>query len=219
MDLILFGPPGAGKGTQAKVLVEKFGIPQISTGDRMRTERASGSELGKRFDDFMSQGLLVPDTLVLELIGKVLDEPSAKRGAIFDGYPRTILQAEALDGLLSEKHRKINAVVSLEVPLDIIVERAAGRRMCEGCGQVFHLIYNPPPSGAGTDAGSCPIGHCKLVQRVDDQEAVVRKRFLEYTEKTAPVLAFYEKRGLVKPVDGLGSVDEVTQRILKALEI
>lgn len=209
MDLVLFGPPGAGKGTQAKRLVDLLKIPQISTGDMMRAERASGSELGKRFDHFMAQGLLVPDELVLELIGQRVSQADAKNGAIFDGYPRTVAQAEAFDITLEKLGRKIAKVVSMEVPLQEMIERAVGRRIHEGTGRIYHLRYDPPPPGL----------EGKLVQRKDDTEEVVRTRFTEYEDKTRPVLGYYQARGLVSVVNGVGSLDEVTDRIKVALGI
>lgn len=208
MDIILFGPPGAGKGTQAKRLTESLGIPQISTGDMMRAERGAGTELGKKFDSYMSQGLLVPDALVLELFEKRLRQPDARNGAILDGYPRTVAQAKALDTLLELMGRRIDSVVSIEVSLEEMVDRVVLRRTCEGCGQIYHLKYNPPPT---PDA----CGKCggKLVQRADDTEEVVRKRYQEYLEKTAPILEHYKLKGVVKTVDGLGPLEEVESRI------
>jgi adenylate kinase len=209
MDLVLFGPPGAGKGTQAKRLVELLKVPQISTGDMMRAERASGSELGKRFDHFMSQGLLVPDELVLELIQQRLGQADTAQGAIFDGYPRTVAQAEAFDAMLAKLGRKIEKVVSMEVPLAEMIERAVGRRIHEPTGRIYHLRYDPPPPGL---EGS-------LVQRKDDTEEVVRKRFTEYEDKTRPVLGYYTARNLVGAVNGVGSLDEVTARIRATLAV
>ena len=209
MDLVLFGPPGAGKGTQAKRLVDLLKVPQISTGDMMRAERASGSELGKRFDHFMAQGLLVPDELVLELIGLRVSQDDARNGAIFDGYPRTVAQAEAFDITLQKLGRKIAKVVSMEVPLQEMIERAVGRRIHEETGRIYHLRYDPPPPGL----------EGKLVQRKDDTEEVVRTRFTEYEDKTRPVLGYYESRGLVSVVNGVGTLDEVTDRIKAALGI
>jgi adenylate kinase len=214
MDVILFGPPGAGKGTQAKILVEKLGIPQISTGDMMRAERASGSELGKKFDEYMTKGLLVPDDLVLELFKKRLAEPDAAKGAIFDGFPRTVAQAEALDATLAKLGRKIDHVVAMEVPEDVIVERISGRRVCEACGQTYHVRYNPPP----------PSGRCtacngdRIVQRKDDTEEKVRTRNSEYQKNTLEVLSHYAPKGLVKKVDGVGSVEQITARIGAVIE-
>lgn len=209
MDLVLFGPPGAGKGTQAKRLVDKLGVPQISTGDMMRAERASGSELGQRFDSFMKEGKLVPDELVAQLIEKRLAEADAKNGAIFDGYPRTVPQARVLDGILEKLGRRVQTIVSLEVPLAQLIERAVGRRVCEACGQTYHLTYNPPPSSGR--CGSC--GSDRLIQRKDDTEEVVRTRFEEYKAKTEPLLGYYGERGIVESIDGVGSLDEVTERI------
>lgn len=209
MDLVLFGPPGAGKGTQSKRLVDLLKVPQVSTGDIMRAERASGSELGQRFDHFMSQGLLVPDELVLELIEQRLTQADCENGAIFDGYPRTVAQAQAFDVTLQKLGRKIDRVVSIEVPLAEMVERAVGRRIHEETGRIYHLRYDPPPPGL----------QGKLVQRKDDTEEVVQKRFAEYEEKTRPVLGYYQARGLVAPVDGVGTLDEVTARIRRALNV
>lgn len=212
MDVILFGPPGAGKGTQAKRLVDLLKVPQISTGDMMRAERAAGSEIGKKFDHYMSQGLLVPDQLVLELFGQRLRQPDAKSGAIFDGYPRTTAQAKALDELLAGQGRKIDVVVSMEVSLEEMIDRVVARRTCEACGHIYHLRYNPPPS-----QDACGACGGKLVQRKDDTEEVVRKRNEEYLEKTAPILDHYKAKGVVKAVNGVGSLDDVTQRIKRAI--
>ena len=209
MDLVLFGPPGAGKGTQAKRLTELLGVPQISTGDLMRAERGKGSAIGKKFDEFMSKGLLVPDELVLELLAQRLAEPDAKSGAIFDGYPRTVAQAEALDELLT-RVGLINGAFVLNPQLDEMIERIVHRRSCEACGQIYHLRYNPPPSPDRCSCGG------KLVQRPDDTEEVVRKRYEEYLSKTAPLLDYYGRKGLVVPVDGVGPLDEVTARVRAA---
>lgn len=211
MDLVLFGPPGAGKGTQAKRLTETLAVPQISTGDMMRAERERGTDLGKQFDDFMSKGLLVPDDLVLSLFRQRLAQPDTKNGAIFDGYPRTVPQAGSLDSVLGETGRKVDHVVSLEVPLEEMIERVVHRRSCESCGQIYHLKYNPPPSPDRCSCGG------KLVQRKDDTEEVVRKRFDEYLAKTAPLLDYYAGKGLVRPVNGVGSLDEVMARIKAAI--
>ena len=215
MDLLLFGPPGAGKGTQAKFLIDLLGVPQISTGDMMRAERKSGSDLGKKFDEYMSAGKLVPDELVLDLLEKRLREDDAKSGAIFDGYPRTVAQAQALDRLLDRLGRRIERVVSLEVPLEDIVGRVTGRRVCLDCGQTYHVRYSPPP-----ESGECvTCGSKKIVQRSDDTEEVVRKRYEEYKAKTEPVLAHYEAQGVVKPVQGVGSLEEITERIKEAIGV
>jgi len=212
MDVILFGPAGAGKGTQAKFLVDLLGIPQISTGDMMRAERASGSELGARFEGFMSKGNLVPDELVLELMEKRLTQADAKGGAIFDGYPRTLAQAEALDALLAKIGRKIDRVVALDIELPDVVERITGRRVCLDCGQTYHVRYSPPP-----ESGVCvSCGGTRIVQRADDSEQVVRHRYSDYIEKTAPILEHYGQH-VVSHVDGCGEFGEVTGRIQAAL--
>jgi adenylate kinase len=214
MDLILFGPPGAGKGTQAKILVERLGIPQISTGDMMRAERASGSDLGKQFDEYMTKGLLVPDELVLALFKKRLAEPDAKSGAIFDGFPRTVPQATALDATLGQLGRQIDKVVALEVETEVIVDRITGRRVCLACGHTYHVRYSPPPP-----SGKCAAcGSDQIVQRKDDTEEKVRTRNSEYKDYTMAILAHYAPRGVVEKVSGVGEIDEITDRIFKAIE-
>ncbi len=204
MDLVFFGPPGAGKGTQAERLVDLLSIPQLSTGELMRAERKSGSELGARFDSYMSKGALVPDDLVMELVEKQL-VTLAKNGAIFDGFPRTVAQAQALDGLLDKHGRKLARVVVLEVPDEDVVVRITGRRIDPATGQTYHETYNPPPAGV------------KVEQRKDDTEDVVRARLDGYKKKTAPVLPYYEERDLVTRVNGVGTLDEVTERIKAAI--
>ena len=214
MDLILFGPAGAGKGTQAKILVETLGIPQISTGDMMREERKSGSELGQRFEHFMTKGQLVPDELVLELFAQRLAQPDAEDGAIFDGFPRTVAQAEALDATLAKLNRRVEHVVALEIGVDEIVERITGRRVCRSCGQPYHVRYSPPPP-----SGECSnCGSSEIVQRKDDTEEKVRTRNAAYKSDTLPILAHYEPTGVVHRIDGAGEVDVITARILAAIE-
>jgi adenylate kinase len=212
MNVVLFGPPGAGKGTQAKKLTKTLNVPQISTGDMMRAERGSGSELGKKFDHYMSQGLLVPDELTLTLLEQRLTQPDAAQGAIFDGYPRTEPQAISLDGLLAKQGKKIDVVVSIEVSLEEMIVRVVDRRSCEDCGHIYHLRYNPPPSPT-----KCGVCGGKLVQRADDTEEVVRKRHSEYLAKTAPLLSYYTPKGIVKTISGIGSLDDVEQRIKDAI--
>lgn len=215
MDVVLFGPPGAGKGTQSKFLMTRLGVPQISTGDMMRAERKSGSELGQRFDSFMSKGLLVPDELVLELLAKRLDDADAAGGAIFDGFPRTVPQAIALDAILAKRGRKIDRVLALEVPESVIVDRISGRRTCQDCGQAYHVRYNPPPS-----TGRCTqCDSDRIVQRSDDKEETVRTRNGAYLKDTLPILDHYRANaGVVVSLDGTGAVEEVTKRLENALE-
>ena len=212
MDVILFGPPGAGKGTQAKRLISQLSVPQISTGDMMRAERASGTDLGKRFESFMSAGKLVPDALVLELVEQRLKAEDAEAGAIFDGYPRTIPQAEALDSMLDRLERKIDVVVSMEISLAEQIDRITGRRTCVGCGHIYHVRYSQPPS-----EGRCANCGGELSQRKDDLEEVVRKRHEEYLANTAPLLGYYGAKGLVVTVNAVGSLDDVTARIRDAV--
>lgn len=212
MDLILFGPPGAGKGTQSKFLQDTLKVPQISTGDMMRAERKSGSELGQRFDSFMSKGLLVPDDLVIELLEKRLHQEDAKNGAIFDGFPRTVPQAVAFDAMLAKSGRRIAKVLSLEVPETSIVDRISGRRVCLDCGQAYHVRYNPPPPSGR--CGSCQSE--RVVQRSDDTEETVRTRHAAYQKDTLPILEHYGRSGVVVAIDGMGEVDAVTARVLEA---
>ncbi len=207
MDLILFGAPGAGKGTQAKRLVQLLGVPQISTGDLMRAEAKSGSDLGRELQSYMSKGALVPDSLTIQLFRARLEQSDAKNGAIFDGFPRTLAQAEALEALLSGLHRQVDKVIVIEVPDSEIVGRITGRRTDPATGQVYHISYNPPPPGV------------EVVQRKDDTEEVVTNRLATYKAQTEPVLAHYDKKGVVVRVDGVGSLDEVTERIKTALGV
>lgn len=212
MDVILFGPPGAGKGTQSKFLEGVLGVPQISTGDMMRAERKTGSDLGKQFDQYMSSGLLVPDGLVIGLLETRLRMRDAVGGAIFDGFPRTLAQAASLDSMLGGLSRKINLVLSLEVPTSMIVDRISGRRVCLDCGQAYHVRYSPPP--ATGYCGSC--GGTRLVQRSDDTESVVRTRHASYLAETLPILGHYGGQ-VVVTVDGTGSVQEVTEQLLSVI--
>jgi adenylate kinase len=213
VDVILFGPPGAGKGTQSKFLQDTLKIPQISTGDMMRSERKSGSDLGQRFDSYMSKGLLVPDDLVIELLEKRLHQADAANGAIFDGFPRTVPQAAALDTMLARSGRRIGKVLSLQVAESSIVDRIAGRRVCLDCGQAYHVRYNPPPPSGR--CGSCNSE--RVVQRSDDTEETVRTRHAAYLKDTLPILEHYRGFGVVVEIDGMGAVAAVTERLLDAV--
>lgn len=205
MRLVFVGPPGAGKGTQAKLICERWGIPQISTGDMLRAAKANG-ELPKDLVDKMAAGGLVPDEVVIDLIRSRITKDDAKPGFLLDGFPRTVPQAEALTALLTDQSQKLNVVVALEVPKELLVERAVLRRTDKRTGQIYHLKYKPAPPDA------------ELEHRADDQEETVRKRIEVYEKMTADLLPFYEKAGLLKRIDGVGSVDEVTQRVLSAIE-
>jgi adenylate kinase len=206
MRLILIGPPGAGKGTQAKVLREKWGIPQIATGDMLREAKQAGTPLGVQAAEYMSRGALVPDDVVIGLVGDRLKQPDAQGGFLLDGFPRTVPQAEALGKLLSDKALRLDAVVQLDVPRELLVERAVLRPTDKRTGQIYHLKYNPPPLGAD------------LEHRADDQPETVAKRLDAYEAMTAALLPYYEAKGLLRRVDGTLSPSEVTKDILRLLE-
>lgn len=206
MRLVLLGPPASGKGTQADVLCGRYGVPKISTGDMLREARAAGTELGKQAAEFMNAGNLVPDEVVIGLVDERLQKDDAKAGFILDGFPRTVPQAVALDALLNRRVCPLSAVVQIDVPRDLLVERAVLRRMDKRTGQIYHLKYKAPPPGA------------ELVHRADDQEETVNKRLNEYEAMTAALLPFYQERGLLRSVDGVGKPEEVTARVIHELE-
>ncbi len=208
MNIILLGPPGAGKGTQAARLQAERGMVQLSTGDMLRSAVAQGSPVGLKAKAVMEAGELVSDAIVSALIGEHLDA-AADRGAIFDGYPRTRAQAEALDLLLAERGRSLDHVIELEVEEEALVERIAGRFSCADCGASFHDRFMRPRR-----EGICDLcGSAQFIRRPDDNEATVRRRMAEYRAKTAPILPYYEERGLVQRVDGMASVEEVAAQI------
>jgi adenylate kinase len=204
--LVFLGPPGAGKGTQAKFILEKYGIPQISTGDMLRAAKKEGT-LPADIAAIMAAGALVPDAYMIELIEGRLKQPDADHGYLLDGFPRTGAQADALDAMLSKNGQTLNVAVALEVPRELLVERAVLRRTDKATGQIYHLKYKPPPPGL------------ELEHRADDREDVVKKRLDTYEQMTAELLPHYEKRGILRRVDGVGEVDEVSKRILGALEL
>jgi len=208
MNIILLGPPGAGKGTQAARLQASRGMIQLSTGDMLREAVASGSPVGLEAKAIMEKGELVSDAIVSALIGERLDAASGQ-GAIFDGYPRTHAQAEALDLLLSERGRKLDYVIELAVDEDALVTRITGRFSCAKCGTGYHDTFKQPKVPGVCDA----CGSTEFVRRKDDNEQTVRTRMAEYRAKTAPILPYYEQRGLVRRVDGMASVDEVAAQI------
>ncbi|KAB2840398.1 adenylate kinase [bacterium] len=208
MNLILLGAPGAGKGTQSKLLQEKWNIPQISTGDMLRAAKQAKTPLGLKAESFMNAGKLVPDEVVIGLIRERLAAPDTAGGFILDGFPRTVAQAEALGGLLKDLNRRLDAVVNLEVPEAELVERLTGRRTCPNCGTGFHLVFSPP-----RQAGVCDRCGGSLIQREDDQEATIRRRLKVYLEQTAPLAAYYERAGLLKGASGIGSTEEVFARL------
>ena len=215
MDIILLGPPGAGKGTQASRLEDEHGMVQLSTGDMLRAAVKAETEVGLKAKALMEAGELVPDEVVSGIIGDKLDELGPDQGVIFDGYPRTAAQAESLDEILSARGRKLDHVVELEVDEDALVERIVGRFTCGNCGEGYHDKFKQP-----TKEGVCDVcGSSEFKRRPDDNEETVRTRMQEYRAKTAPILPIYEARGIVRKVDGMGSMDDVSQAIAKSLTL
>ncbi|AGK60729.1 Adenylate kinase [Archaeoglobus sulfaticallidus PM70-1] len=213
MNLILLGAPGAGKGTQAERIVAKYGIPQISTGDMLREAVAKGTELGKKAKEYMDRGELVPDEVVIGIVKERIAQPDCEKGFILDGFPRTINQAEALDKMLEEMGKKIDAVINVSVPEDEIIKRIVNRRTCKNCKAVYHLIYNPPK-----EEGKCDKCGGELYQRDDDKEETVKERLKVYKSQTEPLIEYYSKKGLVYNVDGTKSIDEVFKQIEEILD-
>ncbi|MBI5499707.1 MAG: adenylate kinase [Deltaproteobacteria bacterium] len=211
MDVILIGPPGAGKGTQARWLVEALRAPQISTGDMLRAARKAGTELGRKADTFMNAGKLVPDEVVVGLVAERLHAPDCAGGFLLDGFPRTIPQAQALDAELARHGRKVQSVVAIEVPDEAIVRRLSGRRTCGTCNRIWHLEFDPPPSPATCSCGGA------LVHRDDDKEATIRNRLKVYHDQTSPLAEYYERQGVLRRVAGDGKPEEVRGRIFKEL--
>ena len=214
MRIVLLGAPGSGKGTQAQRLVERAGIPQISTGDLLRAAVARGTELGRQAREAMDGGRLVEDSLVLGMIRERLGEPDTRRGFIFDGFPRNLAQAHALERLLEALQQPLDAVVQFDVDYRELVRRISGRRSCADCGRVFNMLTSPPASSESCPRTGAPH---RLMQRPDDNEATVAERLRVYDEKTRPLIDFYRARGLLRVIDAAGDVDEVTRRLAQAL--
>ncbi len=213
MRLILFGPPGAGKGTQAARLVESFQIPQISTGDILRESKAAKTPMGMEAARYMDAGKLVPDDVVVGIVEERIKKPDAEKGYILDGFPRTVPQAEALEAMLEKNGTPIDKVPSLEVPEDILVGRLSGRRSCPSCKAAFHVEFAAP-----TQEGICDKCSSSLVHRDDDLPDAVRERLRTFEDQTAPVKEFYEARGKLVRVDGVGDVNDVFERLSKAVK-
>ncbi|MFA5864442.1 MAG: adenylate kinase [Phycisphaerae bacterium] len=215
VNLILLGPPGAGKGTQAKRLAEKYPLEHLSSGDMLRAERAAKSELGQKVTSFMDSGKLVPDELVTEVvISRIRQELShGKKGVLLDGFPRTLGQAKDLEKAFSGMGAKIDAVIDLMLVSELIVDRMSGRRSCPKCGRVYHVSANPAKDGQ-----SCDDCHVPLDQRVDDKEEVVRNRLTVYSDQTLPLEEYYKKAGLLKPVDASREIDTVWLQIEKIVD-
>lgn len=212
MDVILFGPPGAGKGTQASAICEALSIPHISTGDIFRKHLKEGTDLGELAKTYMNKGQLVPDSVVCDIVASRLVESDCSGGALLDGFPRTVVQAEMLSSWLDSQGRSVGAVVNLEVDDTILVTRLSGRRTCMSCGATYHVSNNPPAS-----AGSCDRCGGDVVQRKDDSEETVRARLETYSRDTAPVLAWLKPRTTVHTVDGAQPIDQVQAAILDAI--
>jgi adenylate kinase len=214
MRIVLLGAPGSGKGTQSQRLVERLGIPQISTGDLLRAAVASGSDLGRKAKAAMDGGKLVDDALVLGMIRERLGAADARHGFILDGFPRNLAQAQALDKLLAEIDQPLDSVVQLDVDYGELVKRISGRRTCSDCGRVFNLLTSPPRDGEVCPKTGAPH---RLMQRPDDNEATVAERLRVYDEKTRPLIDFYRARGLLRDISAEGEVDQVTRRLRLAL--
>ena len=213
MNLILLGPPGVGKGTQAKLLIEKFSIPQISTGDILRAAVKELTPMGVKAKGFMDSGALVPDAVVIGIVEERLAQPDCSKGFILDGFPRTVAQADALDQVLSGMGRAIDHVVSLAVEKEELLKRLTGRRACPKCGAVYHIEFAPPKA-----AGRCDACSGELFQREDDKEATILHRLSVYDEQTAPLIAYYASKGLLRSVNGLGSVEDIQSAILGSIQ-
>lgn len=204
MNMVLLGPPGAGKGTQAQRLAKAFDLRHLSSGDMLRAERRAGTALGKRVESYMDSGALVPDDIIIEVVLSQLPSESEAAGCMLDGFPRTETQAESLDKALADAGRKLDLVLELTVPDDVIVERITGRRICPKCDGVYHIRHTPPKK-----AGVCDREGAELVHRPDDTEAVVRQRLAAYHGQTKPLEVYYRRKGLLVEADGMQSPDAV----------
>ncbi|MBR5930498.1 MAG: adenylate kinase [Lachnospiraceae bacterium] len=213
MKIIMLGAPGAGKGTQAKMIAEKYTIPHISTGDIFRANIKEGTELGQQAKEYMDKGLLVPDELVVNLVVDRLTWDDAKNGYVLDGFPRTIPQAEALTKALAEKGEKVDFAIDIDVPDENIIERMGGRRACVSCGATYHIVNIPPKV-----EGICDVCGAKLILRDDDQPETVKKRLDVYHEQTQPLIDYYTAEGVLKEVDGTVDMMDVFQAITELLE-
>lgn len=209
---VLLGPPGAGKGTQAVRLVEKYEIPHISTGDIFRKNIKEGTELGKKAQEYMNAGALVPDELVVDLVKDRLQQDDCKNGFLLDGFPRTIFQAEKLDEFLSESNLKMDIVINLKVEKEALIKRLTGRRVCKDCGASYHIVSIPPKK-----EGVCDICGGELIQRKDDNIETVENRINVYEEQTAPLIGYYKEAGSLVDFDGEASLDEVFDAIVQAI--
>jgi adenylate kinase len=213
MKIVMLGAPGAGKGTQAKMIAAKYGVPHVSTGDIFRANIKNGTELGKKAKAYMDQGLLVPDELTVDLLIDRISQEDCQKGYILDGFPRTIPQAEALDAALTKRGEKMDYAINVDVPDENIVTRMSGRRACLGCGATYHIVYNPSEKGE-----NCQVCGEKLVLRDDDQPETVQKRLTVYHDQTQPLIEYYTAQGILKTVDGTQDMNDVFSAIAKILE-
>jgi len=204
VNIVLMGLPGAGKGTQAEKIVDKYGIPHISTGDMFRAAIKEGTELGLKAKSFMDNGDLVPDEVTIGIVGERLSKEDCEKGFLLDGFPRTVAQAEALENILADLGKKMNYVININVDKDILMERLTGRRICKECGATYHLVFNPP-----TEEGVCDRCGGELYQRADDNEETVQNRLDVNIKQTQPLLAYYEDKGYLKNIDGQQDIHRV----------
>jgi adenylate kinase len=211
--IVLLGPPGAGKGTQATAISEKWGLAHISSGDIFRENLKNETDLGKLAKSYMDKGDLVPDDVTIAMIEDRLSRPDCVMGALLDGFPRTPAQANALKGMLAKKNGQVKCVPYIAVPADVLVERLSGRYTCKSGGHVYHIKFNPPKV-----AGKCDVDGTELYQRVDDQPETVANRIKVYMQQTSPLIEFYSKEGLLAEVDGSQSIEKVTTAIFAAIE-
>lgn len=212
MRLVLLGAPGAGKGTQAKMLIDKYSIPQISTGDILRKAVADGTPLGKEAKSYMDSGGLVPDSVVIGLVKERLAQDDCKNGYILDGFPRTTPQAEELDKVLADMGSPLDTALSVDVDTDILMKRLTGRRTCKNCQQMYNVHFTP-----SKEEGKCDKCGGELMQRDDDKEETIKNRLTVYEKSTAPLIDYYGKKNILKSVDGMGSVDEIFNKVCSIL--
>lgn len=212
MNIMLFGAPGAGKGTQAKYIIDQYGIPQISTGDMLRAAISEGTAMGMEAKGFMDAGKLVPDSTIIGIIKDRLSQDDCKNGFILDGFPRTLAQAEALEVLLKDLEMSLDKVISLNVPDELIVDRITGRRVCPACGASFHVEFNPPKV-----EGKCDYCGADLITRKDDTKETVENRLVSYHEQTAPLFHFYKDKGVMAEIDGTKDINVIKEEIFSIL--